>query len=110
MANLLVLSSNVCTHGVILTLHAGSRTVWCSLFTVVAFAMSPNAPRNTAVEELPVLMIGSLGLIVLDVAPVSLMAKEIVPLSSPLFQGGGALHYTLHLAMFLSTWPCGGVT
>ena len=46
-------------------------------------ACLPNAPPKVAVDQIPVGTEGSKGLKALAVAPVLLMANEVLPLSTP---------------------------
>ncbi len=77
-----MLSSECCTFGTMWTLHAGSRILWWSLFTVVALAWLPNTPPKVAVDCISIANVGSDGLKALAVAPVLLMADGILPLST----------------------------
>ncbi len=79
---MLVLSSECCTFGMMWMLRAGSQILLWSLFTVVALAWLPNASPKVAVDHIPVAIVGSDGLKALVVAPVSLMADGILPLST----------------------------
>ncbi len=63
-------------------LRAGLQILGWSLFTVVALAWLPNAPPKVAVDRIPVAIVGYYGLKALAVAPVSLMADGILPLST----------------------------
>ena len=65
------------------TLPAGSRSLWWSLFIVVAVACLPNALPNVAVDQIPVGTEGSESLKVFAVAPVLLMADGMLPSSTP---------------------------
>jgi hypothetical protein len=65
------------------TLHAGSQCLWWSLFIVVAVACLPNAPPKVAVDQIPIVTVGSEGLKALAVAPVLLMANGMLPSSTP---------------------------
>ena len=75
-----MLSSESFTCGTVWTLRAGSRSLWCSLLIVVAFAMSPNAPPNLLVDCVLVGIVGSDGLKAFAVAPVLLALEGILPL------------------------------
>ncbi len=77
-----MLSSECCTFGTMWTLRAGLQILRWSLFTVVALAWSPNAPPKVAVDRIPIAIVGSDSLKALAVAPVSLMADGILPLST----------------------------
>jgi hypothetical protein len=63
-------------------LRAGLQILLWSLFTVVALAWLPNAPPKVSADHIPVGIVGSGGLKALAVAPVSLMADGILPLST----------------------------
>jgi hypothetical protein len=63
-------------------LRAGLQILWWSLFTVVALAWLLNTPPKVAVDRIPVAIVGSDGVKALAVAPVLLMADEILPSST----------------------------
>jgi hypothetical protein len=89
------------------TLHAGLRSLWWSLFIVVAVACLPNAPPKVAVDQIPNGTEGPEGLKALAVAPVWLMADGMLPSSTPVCVLLFVLHLRLHSMLSLSVWLLG---
>jgi hypothetical protein len=63
-----------------LTVRAGSRSLWCSLLILVAAAVSPSGRWNTAVKIEFVGIDGAEGRNAWEVAPMSLTAEGMDPL------------------------------
>jgi hypothetical protein len=57
-----------------LTVHAGSRSLWCSLWILVAAAMAPSGRWKMAVKIVFVGIDGAVGRNEWEVAPVLLIA------------------------------------
>jgi hypothetical protein len=88
-------------------LRAGLQSLRWSLFTTVAVAYLLNARPKVAVDQIPVGTDGSEGLKALTVAPVSLMANGMLPLSTPVRVLLFVLCLHLHLGLPLSVWLLG---
>ena len=76
--------------------------------TVVAAAWSPKAQPKVLFDFIPVCTIGSEGLNALAVAPVSLIADGMLPLSTPNWRPLFFLVCCrLHSLLFVLLWSCG---
>jgi hypothetical protein len=72
-----------------LTVHAGSRSLWCSLWILVAAAVAPSGRWITAVEIVFVGIDGAEGRNAWEVAPVSLTTEGTDPLRTAVQNVGG---------------------
>jgi hypothetical protein len=66
--------------GTMLSVGAGSHSLWCSLWILVAAAVAPSGRWKTAVEIVFVGIDEAEGRNVWEVAPVSLLAEGVDPL------------------------------
>jgi hypothetical protein len=89
------------------TLRAGLKSLWWSLFIVVAVACSPNAPPKVAIDQISIGTDGSEGLKALAVAPVLLMANWMQSSRTPVRLLLFVLCLRLHLVLSLFVWMLG---
>ena len=88
--------------GTMLTVHAGSRSLWCSLWILVAAAMAPSGRWNTAVKIVFVGINGADGRSVWEVAPVLLTAKGMDSLRTAVQSVDGDAW--MNFVLLLSSW------
>ncbi len=88
--------------GTMLMVCAGSRSLWCSIWSLVAPAGAPSGRWNTAVEVVFVGIDGAEGRNVWEVAPVSLTAEGIDPLRTAIRSVGGDTRMNCNLPSL--TW------
>jgi hypothetical protein len=88
--------------GTMLMVRAGSRSLWCSLWILVAAAMAPLGRWYTAVEIVYVGIDGADGRNAWEVAPLLLTAKGMDPLRTAVRSVGGDARMNCDLS--LSAW------